>query len=385
MMSGLEEYPAYSRLALEPVAADGASLIDADGSELLDLYGGHCVNSLGAGDPELGAALGEQWQRLSFATNLLPLDERAAMLAALAPGLPAGDWRLFCSNSGAEANESALKVALAATGRRRVVCFEGAFHGRTAAAAAVSDNATPAFPAAPFEVLRLPWGSAAGIDAAVGAVILEPIQSLAGVVEPPPGFLEALRAACDASGALLIFDEVQTGSGRLGAPWASSFYGVTPDLFTTAKGAGGGFPVGLSFVRAEVAAAAPGGLLGSTFGGGPLALRAVAEVARRVHAPGFLEDLRQCSAALRSAANRGPVVEVRGQGLLLGLETADGVPARALRDALLDRGVLTGCCGDPQVLRLCPPLNLSPKQAFAFLDVLDAVEREGVFSTAKTP
>ena len=380
-MGELREYPAYSRLALAPVAAAGATLADADGSELLDLYGGHCVNSLGAGDPALGAALDEQWQRLSFATNLLPLEERAAMLAALAPGMPAGDWRLFCSNSGAEANECALKIALAATGPRPVPGLQGPNPRPPAAAAAVSDHAAPAFPTSPFEVLRLPWGSAEGIDASVGAVILEPIQSLAGVVEPPAGFLEALRAACDASGALLVFDEVQTGSGRLGAPWASSFYGVTPDLFTTAKGAGGGYPVGLSFVRAEVAAAAPEGLLGSTFGGGPMALRAVAEVARRVNAPGFLGGLRQCSAVLRSAVNRGPVTAVRGQGMLLGLETAAGVPARALRDALLERGVLTGCCADPQVLRLCPPLTLGLEQAFSFLEVLDAIEREGALPT----
>ncbi|MBC8330079.1 MAG: aspartate aminotransferase family protein [Planctomycetes bacterium] len=372
-MERLAEFPAYSRLALDPVAAAGSTLATADGAGLLDLYGGHCVNSLGAGDPGLGEALAEQWRRLSFTTNLLPLAERGAFLAALAVGMPPGEWRAFCSNSGAEANENALKIALAATGRRRVVCFEGAFHGRTAAAAAVSDNARPAFPADPFHVRRLPWGRCEGIDGSVGAVILEPIQSLAGVVEPPAGFLESLRAACDASGALLVFDEVQTGSGRLGAPWASSHYGVVPDLFTTAKGAGGGFPIGLSFATAEVAAATPAGLLGSTFGGGPMALRAATEVARRVSAPVFLEQVRAVSAVLRGAAGRGPVTAVRGVGLLLGLVTGAGVPARALRDALLARGILTGCCDDPQVLRLCPPLNLGLEQAESLLTALDSI------------
>lgn len=373
-MERLAEFPAYARLPLVPAAARGCALHDAAGAELLDLYGGHCVNALGAGDAGLGAALAEQWRRLSFTTNLLPLPERDAFLAALAPSMPPGSWRVFCSNSGAEANENALKIALAATGRARVACFRGAFHGRTAAAAAVSDKTASGFPSTPFEVLRLPWGATDGIDERVAAVILEPIQSLAGVVEPPPGFLAALRGACDAAGALLIFDEVQTGSGRLGAPWAAQHYGVTPDLFTTAKGAGGGFPLGLSFARAELAERTPEGLLGSTFGGGPLALRAATEVARRVAAPGLLAQVRASSALLRQAAGRGPIEAVRGAGLLLGLVTAPATSARELRDALLARGILAGTCGDPRVLRLCPPLTLRPEQAERLLAVLDALE-----------
>jgi acetylornithine/N-succinyldiaminopimelate aminotransferase len=371
-MGRLAEFPAYARLPLDPAGAAGSTLSLRDGRELLDLYGGHCVNSLGAGDAGLGAALREQWDELSFATNLLPLEQRESFHAALEPGLPAGEWSVFCANSGAEANENALKIALAATGRGRVVCFEGAFHGRTAAAAAVSDMRSAAFPTDPFEVLRLPWGATAGIDDAVGAVILEPIQSLAGVVDPPAGWLEALRAACDRTGALLVFDEVQTGSGRLGAPWAAQHFGVTPDLFTTAKGVGGGFPLGLSFATAAVTAACPSGLLGSTFGGGPLALRAATEVARRVNDPAFLAGVRAASAALQRAAGRGPVVAVRGAGLLLGLVVEDGLPAKALRDALLAQGVLTGTCNDPQVLRLCPPLTLTAAQAESFLAALDA-------------
>ena len=368
----LREYDAYQRLSLQVVRAEGCELFLADGRAVLDLYGGHCVNTLGAGDRRLGELLSAQWRQLSFATNLIDHAPRHNFLAAFeanlppAPG-PSSGWDVFCSNSGAEANENAIKVALAATRRARVVCFSGGFHGRTASAAAVSDKKTRAFPSAPFEVVRLPWSdaeaAAAAIDGTVGCVILEPIQSLAGVTEPSLAFLETLRAACDRSGALLAYDEVQTGNGRLGTPWASQHFGVVPDAFTTAKGAAGGLPIGLTVVRSDVAALAPADLLGSTFGGGPLVLAAAAEIARRIAAPGFLENVRAASQALRKAALRGPVESVRGAGLLLGLVIRAGHDAKAIRDALLARGVLVGTSDDPRVLRLSPPLVLEPRHA----------------------
>ena len=357
----LAEFPAYRRLPLDVVGAQGCELLLRDGRRLLDLYGGHCVNTLGAGDPGLRAELLAQWDRLSFATNLLDHEPRRRFLTAFARSLPEGTWQVFCSNSGAEANENALKLALLASGRRKLVAFRGAFHGRTAGAAAVTDG--KAWCAAPFDVARAPWGAADAVDGATAAVILEPIQSLAGVVEPPAGFLAALRAACDAHGALLIFDEVQTGNGRLGAPWAAQHFGVIPDLFTTAKGAAGGLPIGLTVVRSERVAAGAGQALGSTFGGGPLVLAAAAHVAERLVAPGFLAQVRAAAAALAAGAGRGPVRRVRGAGLLLGLELHAGVTAARLRDALLARGVLAGTCDDPQVLRLCPPLTLTAAQA----------------------
>lgn len=367
----LAEFPAYKRLALDVVGGEGCELLLRDGRRVLDLYGGHCVNTLGAGDPALGDALARQWRELSFATNLLDHAPRARFLQAFGRNLPEGSWQVFCSNSGAEANENALKLALLASGRRRVAAFRGAFHGRTAAANAATDG--KAWGSPPFEVLRLRWGEAGGVDETIAAVILEPIQSLAGVVDPPAGFLRALRAACDAAGAALIFDEVQTGNGRLGAPWASQHYGVTPDMFTTAKGAGGGIPIGLTVASAEWASRVPGSALGSTFGGGPLALAAAAHVAERIAAPGFLENVRACSAVLRGCAGRGPVRRVRGEGLLLGLELREGGSAAALRDALLARGILAGTCDDPRVLRLCPPLTLAAGQARRLIEALDAL------------
>ena len=357
-MPTLQEYPAYARLQGSLLGASESLLSWSDGRELLDLYGGHCVNALGAGDLGLGRALERQWQQLSFATNLVDHPGRAPFYEAWQKLMPEGDWQVFASNSGAEANENLLKMALAATGRSRVVCFEGGFHGRTAAAAAVSDGAN-GFPLTPFDVLRLPWGTTAGIDSSVGAVILEPIQSLGGVVEPPPGFLEELRALCDATGAWLIFDEVQTGPGRLGTPWASQNYGVIPDAFSSAKGCAGGFPLGLSFAQSERAASVPAGLCGSTFGGAPLALAAATHVAQRVAQPEFLDHVSKLGRAFHGLVGTGPVVGVRGVGLLIGLELAPGLSAKEARDALLEQGILTATCWNPQVLRISPPLTLA--------------------------
>ena len=380
----LRELDVYPRLPVPVRAASGCELVLADGRRVLDLYGGHCVNTLGAGDPGLERVIREQWRRLSFATNLVDHAARAEFLEAFERTLPAGDWRVFCSNSGAEANENALKLALDHTRRGAVVCFRGAFHGRTGGASAVSDG-KPAFARAPFEVRRVLFGDSRlareAIDSSVAAVILEPIQSLAGVVEPPAWFLQELRALCDESGALLVFDEVQTGNGRTGRFWAAQHFGVVPDLFTTAKGAAGGLPIGLTVARAEVARHAGHGLHGSTFGGGPLVLAAAAEVARRIAVPGFLENVRRTSAALRTAALRAPVHEVRGAGLLLGLVLEEGRSANEVRDALLERGVLVGTSNDSRVLRLAPPLTLEPAGAARLADALEGVAlgaRKGV-------
>lgn len=377
-MPRLREIPAYARLPLPVAAAEGCELILRDGRRVLDLYGGHCVNTLGYGDAALGRRLAAQWQELSFVTNALDHAPRAEFLQAFEANLPAGGWQLFCSNSGAEANENALKIALAVTHRSAVAAFAGAFHGRSAAAAAVTDGKAAAYPQAPLRVIRLPWGESGClpdfVDGSVAAVIVEPIQSLAGVRVPPPGFLEALRAACDAAGALLLFDEVQTGNGRTGSFWAAQHYGVTPDLFTTAKGAAGGLPIGLTVVREEVAARMDPKLLGSTFGGGPLVLAAAAEVARRLSQPGFLGNVAATSAALQRAASGGPVAELRGAGLLLGLVLEPGLTAAAAQAALLEHGVLTGTSNDPQVLRLTPPLVLQPQQAQRLAEALEQLE-----------
>lgn len=370
----LGELPVYSRLDLDVVRTEGAELLCRDGRRVLDLYGGHCVSALGGSPAEVGARVAEQWGRQSFLSNLFQHEAREEFLAAFSPLLPAGSWRAFFSNSGSEANENALKIALARTGRERVVAFAGAFHGRTAAASAASDLQRAAFPRAPFDLARVRFGDLEGVREALlvptAAVLLEPIQSMAGVRVPPPGFLEGLRELCDASGAALVFDEVQTASGRTGAPFAATTFGVTPDLLTTAKGAAAGLPIGLTLASEAWAEGLPSGILGSTFGGGPTVLAAARLVADTVAAPGFLERVRASGEALVSAARRGPVREVRGAGLLLGLELEEGLDARDVRDRLLARDVLVGTSNDPRVLRLFPSLLLTPEQVGRFGDAL---------------
>ncbi|MCZ6598865.1 MAG: aminotransferase class III-fold pyridoxal phosphate-dependent enzyme, partial [Planctomycetota bacterium] len=307
---------------------------------------------------------------------------RDEFLESFAVNLPDGEWRAFLSNSGAEANENALKAAFDAfSGSERsvVVAFTGAFHGRTAAAEAASDR-PGSYPRATFDVRRLAFGDAAAVEAGVtddvAAVILEPIQSLAGVVVPPPGWLELVRERCDAVGALFVFDEVQTGNGRLGTPWATQRFGVIPDIFTTAKGAAGGLPIGVTVMREEVAARVDPTRCGSTFGGGPTVLAAATEVARRISAPGFLGNVRDAGEALREAALAGPVAAVRGEGLLLGLVLKEGLAAATVRDHLLEAGVLVGTSGDPRVLRLSPPLTLRPKEAARLGDAFASLKIE---------
>ncbi len=356
-MTALTEFPAYKRLPGVLASATESRLTWEDGKDMLDLYGGHCVNSLGAGSNDVAEALAVQWTRLSFTTNLIQHNGRSEFLAAWKPLMPEGDWQVFASNSGAEANENVLKWALQTTKRKVVVCFEGAFHGRTAAADAVSHGES-AFPSTPFEVRRLPWGSTEGIDADVAAVILEPIQSLAGVVDPPEGFLESLREVCTESGAWLLFDEVQTGNGRLGTVWASQFYGVTPDGFSTAKGVAGGMPLGLSFLEASLAAKVPGGVSGATFGGNPMSLAGSKVVAAKLAQPAFLAHVQKLSHAFENLVGIGPVTGMRGKGLLLGLELHNSVSASEVRDALFEAGILVGTSRDPHILRLSPPLNL---------------------------
>ena len=380
-MPKLTEFPAYPRLPLDVVRTEGTELVLRDGRRVLDLYGGHCVNAMGGSDPILGAAIAEQWGELSFLSNLFSHAPRAAFLEAFGANLPEGEWQVFLSNSGSEANENALKLALACTGRRRAIAFEGAFHGRTAGASAISDVSRQPFPSTPFDVTFVPWGdleaARAACDETVGVIALEPIQSMAGVRVPTPGFLEGLRELADQYGAKLLFDEVQTGSGRTGTPWAATTYGVTPDLITTAKGAAAGLPIGITVASEAVAAGLPGSLLGSTFGGGPTILRAAVCVASRVASPGFLDSVRASGAALAEAASRGPVREVRGAGLLLGIVLEEGLTAREARDQLLAQDVLVGTSDDPNVLRIFPSLSLGIDEAARFGEAF-ATLRAGV-------
>ena len=358
----------YAQFPFEVVAGEGAYLICADGRRLLDLYGGHAVCALGYGHPRLLAALKRQAAGLLFASNAMALRVRARAAEKLAGFAPDGLSRVLFVNSGAEANENALRVACRLTGRSRVVALEHGFHGRTAAAAAVSWGAGErwyGFPQTPFDVAFAPRDDAAAvaamIDAQTAAVILEPIQGLGGAFPVGKEVLAAVRAACDAHGALFIADEVQCGMGRSGLPFAVSHSGVTPDMITTAKSLGAGFPCAALLMREDCAAQLSKGDLGSTFGGGPLACAAIEAVLDVMHEEQLPEKAAERERQIRATCVQGPVEAIQGHGLLLGLKCKGG--AAAVRDRLLDRGVLTGTSALPEWLRIMPPLNLHENEA----------------------
>ena len=354
----------YPMLPFTPVRGTGVYLENAAGRRILDLYGGHAVAALGYAHRDLSDALARQSRELVFQTNALPLkirDEAAEKLAAFGPP---GLGRVFFVNSGAEANENALRLAFKVTGRPKVVAMEHSFHGRTAAAAAVTYGAAKTwygFPRAPFDVVFVPRNDtaalAAAVDSSTASVIIEPVQGLAGAFDFAPEFMHAIRAACDRSGALLIIDEVQTGMGRLGAPFGAQLYGVRPDLLTVAKGLGGGFPCGAVLMPHAIAADLKAGALGTTFGGGPVACAAIKTVIDVINRDNLLANVRAVSDAIRASCIVGPVESIQGRGFLLGLKTRP--KAAAVRDALLARDILVGTSADPHMLRLLPALILS--------------------------
>jgi acetylornithine/succinyldiaminopimelate/putrescine aminotransferase len=283
---------------------------------------------------------------------------------------------VFFVNSGAEANENALRLAFKVTGRTKVVAMEHSFHGRTAAAAAVTYGAAKTwygFPRAAFDVVFVPRNDAAALAAAVdsstAAVIIEPVQGLAGAFDFAPEFMNAVRVACDRSGALMIVDEVQTGMGRLGTPFGAQLYGVRPDLLTVAKGLGGGFPCGAVLLPHTIAADLKAGALGTTFGGGPVACAAIKTVIEVIERDNLLANVRDVSAGIRATCRVGPVESIQGRGFLLGLKTRPR--AAAVRDALLARDILVGTSADPHILRLLPPLILETEHVQRLAQALE--------------
>jgi acetylornithine/N-succinyldiaminopimelate aminotransferase len=351
--------PVFSQYPLEVVSAKGVWLTNSRGERVLDLYGGHAVAALGYAHPAWTAALARQAELCQFQSNAVAMQVRARAAARLVRFSRLPFASLFFVNSGAEANENALKVALRMTGRPHVAAIEGAFHGRTAAAGAVTWGAQAkgyGFPRTPFDVSFIPRADTAAITAQVGertaAVIVEPVQGLAGAVDLGTPFLAALRKRCDEVGALLIFDEVQCGVGRSGEPFAANLYGVRPDMLTTAKALGNGFPCAALMMSPLVSASLKSDSLGSTFGGGPLACAAIEAVLDAIEGEQLLGQVQRIGDYIRKTCVVGPVTGTQGAGLLVGLRTTR--PAKELQAELLEGGILVGTASDPNILRLLP-------------------------------
>jgi acetylornithine/succinyldiaminopimelate/putrescine aminotransferase len=352
----------YPQLPFVPVRGEGCDLLTASGRRILDLYGGHAVACLGYGHPDLTRAIEQQSERLLFQSNAVALDVRAEAAQKLVEVAPASLARAFFVNSGAEANENALRMAIVATQRSRVLAVTGGFHGRTAAAAAVtwkSDN-WYGFPHKPFDVDFIPRDDPDRaidmIDSDVAAVIVEPVQGVAGAFDLSGSFLKTLRDETRRHGAVMIADEVQTGMGRSGEFFACAVHDIEPDILTSAKSLAGGLPAGAVLVSDELAGHFGPGSLGTTFGGGPLAAAATSAVIDVIRRDDLLGNVVRREAEIREQCIAGPVKAVQGMGLLLGL-VCDR-PAAGVRDALLEHDILTGTSSDPKVLRILAPLVL---------------------------
>jgi acetylornithine/succinyldiaminopimelate/putrescine aminotransferase len=355
--------PVFAQYPLPVVRAEGVWLHTDDGRRVLDLYGGHAVAALGYGHPGWTRALTRQAQALNFQSNAVPLDVRVRAADRLVRFSGLDFPSVFFVNSGAEANENALKMAFTVTGRSEVVALEHSFHGRTAAAGALTWGAAGkwyGFPRAPFDVRFIPRRDAAAIAGAVttatAAVIVEPVQGVGGAFDLGAEYLAALRRRCDEVGAVLIFDEVQCGMGRTGYPFAANLYGVQPEMITTAKALGNGFPCAALLMAPRVAAAVKLDALGTTFGGGPMACAVIEAVIDALENEGLLENVRRVGALIRARCIVGPVSGHQGAGFLTGLICTR--PAKEVHAALLARNILTGTSGDPRVLRLLPPFIL---------------------------
>jgi acetylornithine/succinyldiaminopimelate/putrescine aminotransferase len=374
-------HPTYAPFDFEMTSGLGEVLRDGDGGAWLDFYGGHCVASTGHCHPEVVEAIRAQAGELLFystAGKLAIREEAAATLVAFARGMAS----VFFCNTGAEANESALKLALQLTGRKRLAAVQGGWHGRSLLALSVTDDAPlhRGLESVLHHARLLPFGDLAALEAVdfseLAAVILEPVQSMAGCRVHPLGWLRRLRERCVQNGTLLIFDEVQTGFGRLGYPFAFQAFGVQPDLVTCAKGIASGVPMGGLLMAEAVAREVKPGMLGSTFGGGPLACAAMLATLKVIQGEGLCARAAELEQQLR-AGLRGSVVQaVTGQGLLLGLRA--GADAQALKTHLFARRILVGGSHDPGVLRLMPPLTLSDAAMETFLEAVHAFSPVGV-------
>lgn len=372
----------YKKFQFAPARGEGCWVETAEGERFLDLYGGHAVCATGHCHPRVVEALREQAGRLLFYSNVVYSDVRAAAAERLVGCAPGGLTKAFFCNSGTEANENAMRMARIRTGRERVITFTGGFHGRTADSISATflgkyrDIGRPNVPGHLCAEFGSVESVAALADEAVAAVMLEPVQSMAGVKMAPPEFYRGLRRLCDERGMLLVFDEVQTGVGRTGS-WffagSEAAGGVVPDVVTLAKALGSGVPVGACLTSEAVASAIKENDLGTTFGGGMLAMAAVLATLEAIEADGMLGNARAVERFLReSLAGVRGVAGVRGLGLLLGVEFAEPVAA-AVQKSLLERRIITGTSSDPKVLRLLPPLCLTTEEAATFVGALTEI------------
>lgn len=376
----MELFDVYSLYDIEPVSGKGTHVFTADGTDYLDLYGGHAVISIGHAHTHYVEAISGQVSKLGFYSNSVQNSLQTKLAERLGNASGYDDYSLFLCNSGAEANENALKLASFATGRDNIVAFSQAFHGRTSGAVAATDNEKIR---APFnetdKVTFIPLNDFEAVETVLStrdyaAVIIEGIQGVSGIHEPTPEFLQHLSKLCKKTGTLLILDEIQSGYGRSGKFFAHQYAGIRPDIITCAKGIANGFPMGAVLISPEIEAKK--GMLGTTFGGNHLACAAAIAVLDVMEGENLIENAAKVGEYLIKELDKIPQIkEVRGKGLMIGFEV-DGFTGPELRKKLLfGHNIFTGGAGQLTV-RLLPALSLSMDEAKHFVTELKKVISE---------
>lgn len=367
-------FDVYSLYDIEPVRGEGNYVFAEDGTKYLDLYGGHAVISIGHAHPKYVKAISEQVAKLGFYSNSVLNSLQTKFAEKLGKISGYDNYTLFLCNSGAEANENAMKLASFATGRCKILAFSKAFHGRTSGAVASTDN--PAIQApfnktdnVDFVALNDVESMCKAIESKeYAAAIIEGIQGVSGIHEPSKEFMTALADTCRQNGTLLILDEIQSGYGRTGKFFAHQHHGIKPDIITCAKGIANGFPMGAVLISPEIEAKK--GMLGTTFGGNHLACAAAIAVADVIEEENLVENAAKTGEYLIEELKKIPQIkEVRGRGLMIGFEV-EGFTGSELRKKLLfNHHVFTGGAGQMTV-RLLPALNLSREDATKFINEL---------------
>ena len=374
-------FDVYPLIDVTPAKAEGSYFWDENGTEYLDLYGGHAVISIGHSHPTYVKYITEQLNNIGFYSNYvkIPIQNQVAEQLTKLSGY--NDYTLFLCNSGAEANENAIKLASFHTGKKKIIYFSGAFHGRTAAAVACTDNPKIVAPVNQSEnFVKLPFNDLEALEnefktnSDIAGVIVEGIQGVGGVQIPTTAFLQKIQQLCDENNAVFIADEIQSGFGRSGKFFAHQHAGVTPDIISMAKGMGNGFPVAGILISPKFKASY--GLLGTTFGGNFLACAATKAVLEVIEEENLLQNAQEVGDYLVSLLqNQKNIKEIRYQGLMIGIDLA--FPCNEVRTRLVkEYKMLTGNASTPNTLRVLPALNVKKEDVKKFADALIQILNE---------
>lgn len=375
----MKTFDVYPRYEIEPVKGQDCYVWDKKGTQYLDFYGGHAVISIGHSHPHYVKRIQDQVSKIGFYSNSVKMPIQEELAEKLGRLSDHNEYSLFLCNSGAEANENAMKLASFHTRRKKFIVFEKGFHGRTSLAVEATDNVKIQAPAnSTGNIIRLPLNDIEALenamDASIAGIMVESIQGIGGIYFPSDEFLKKARGLCDQHGAVLILDEVQSGYGRSGEFFAFQYHDVKADIIPIAKGMGNGFPIGGILIAPHFEATA--GLLGTTFGGNHLACAAGLAVLEVIEKENLVENSKTIGAHLMSELNQiGQIKEVRGRGLMIGIDLENEI--KPIRSKLLfEQKIFTGSSSNPNTLRILPPLSIRKEQADQFVQSLKTVLTE---------